>query len=203
MKKISEYIQSGIIESYVLGMLSSAEAKEVEEMAAANEEVRAAINEFSKTLEQQALRHAIEPDPIVKPMLLATINYIARLEKGEPAGFPPLLNEHSKITDYSQWLQRKDMVLPLDAGDVYARIIGYTREVTTAIVWIKNMAPAEVHTREMEKFLIAEGTCEVIIEEDVHQLAAGDFFEIPLFKSHLVNVTSDMPCKIILQRVAA
>lgn len=203
MKKISEYIQSGMIESYVLGLITPSEAKEVEEMAAAHGEVRAAIDEFSRMLEQQALSDAIAPDPVIKPMLMATINYIDRMKKGEPLSFPPLLHEGSKITDYNEWLTREDMILPPDFDDIHARIIGYTAEVTTAIVWIKNMAPDEVHHNEIEKFLIAEGACEIIIEEEAYKLSVGDFFSIPLFKSHTVKVTSDIPCKVILQRVAA
>ncbi len=203
MKKISEYISSGMIESYVLGLATPAEVKEVEEMAAAHDEVRAAIDQFSEILEREVLSNAITPDPVIKPMVLATLNYIDRMEKGEPLSFPPPLNDVSKITDYSEWLQRPDMALPAEAGDVYARIIGYTPEVTTAIVWIKNMAPAETHTNEIEKFLIVEGTCEIIIEKDVYSLAPGDFMAIPLYKNHMVKVTSDIPCKIILQRVAA
>lgn len=203
MKKISEYINSGMIESYVLGLASPSELKEVEEMAATFDEVRAAIEEFSEMLEQQALRNGITPDPIIKPMVLATINYITRREQGEPASFPPMLDKYSKVADYSEWLQREDMILPIESNDVYARIISYTPEVTTAIVWIKNYAPSEEHTNEIEKFLIVEGTCEIVIEEDVYPLSPGDFFEIPLFKSHMVKVTSDIPCKVILQRVAA
>jgi len=203
MKKLNEFIQSGMIESYVLGLVTPSEAKEVEEMAAANNEVREAINEFSKILEQKALSNAIPPDPIIKPMLMATLNYMARLEKGEKMSFPPMLNEGSKISDYKEWLTRPDMFMPSDINDIHARIIGYTPEVTTAIVWIKDFAPGEVHTDEIEKFLIAEGTCDIIIEKEIHSLVPGDFFEIPLFKNHIVKVTSDIPCKVILQRVAA
>lgn len=202
MKKINDYLQSGMIESYVLGLVSPSEAKEVEKMAAANDEVRAAIDEFSKILEQQALSNAIAPGPLMKPMVMAAINYIDRREKGEPASFPPMLHEGSKITDYKEWLTRPDMLIPSEIKNVYARVIGYTPAVTTAIVWIKNTAPAEVHTKEVEKFLIAEGTCEIIIEEDVYRLSPGDFFIIPLFKSHSIKVTSNIACKAILQRVA-
>ena len=203
MEKTSEYIQSGKIEAYVLGLVTPTEAKEVEEMAVANAEVLAAIDEFSKMFEQQALSNAIAPDPIIKPMFLATINYIDRMEKGETMSFPPMLQEESKIADYKEWLLRPDMTMPYGMEDVYARIICYTPEVTTAIVWINDMAPSEVHTNEIEKFLIVEGTCEIVIEKDIHSLKAGDFLEIPLYKNHHVKVTSGIPCKVILQRVAA
>ena len=203
MKKISEYINSGVIESYVLGLATPSEVKEVEEMAAANREVRSAINEFSQLLEQHWLSNALEPDPTIKPFLMASVNYIDRMEKGETISFPPLLHEGSKITDYKEWLTREYMSTPPDFKDIHARIIGRTPEAITAVVWIKDMAPAETHTNEIEKFLIVEGSCEIIVEKRVYKLVSGDFFAIPLFKSHMVKVTSDIPCKIILQRVAA
>jgi hypothetical protein len=34
-------------------------------------------------------------------------------------------------------------------------------------------------------------------------LKAGDVLIIPLYKTHFVEVTSDIPCKLILQRAAA
>ncbi len=203
MGKISEYINSGIIESFVLGLTTPSEAKEVEKMAAAHKEVRVAINEFGQIFELQALSNAIAPDPIIKPMLMATINYIERMGKGEPQSFPPMLHEGSQISDYFEWLSRPDMQVSSESENVYARVIGYTPKVTTAIIWIENMAPEEVHTVELEKFLIVEGTCEITIEKDVYKLAPGDFFQIPLFKSHTVRVTSNIACKAILQRVAA
>ncbi|MEJ7681692.1 MAG: hypothetical protein WKG06_28370 [Segetibacter sp.] len=87
MKQISDYLNSGMIESYVLGLTTPSEAKEVEKMAAAHDEVRVAINEFGTILEQEALSNSIAPDPIIKPMLMATINYMERMEKGEPPKF--------------------------------------------------------------------------------------------------------------------
>ena len=203
MKDISEFIGSGIIESYVLGISSPDEAQEVQKMAAAHHEVRAAIDQFSEAFERIALANAVPPDPTVKPFLMATIDYMERMDKGEAPTFPPLLHEGSKIDDYGDWLKRADMSLPTDFSDLHARIIGYTPQVITAIVWIKQMAPQEVHDNEFEKFLIVEGTCDIVIADDVHQLVRGDFLEIPLHKNHHVKVTSDIPCKVILQRVAA
>ncbi|MEJ7681691.1 MAG: hypothetical protein WKG06_28365 [Segetibacter sp.] len=61
-------------------------------------------------------------------------------------------------------------------------LLAHTPKVTTAIVWIKDTAPAEVHTNELEKFLIVEGSCEIIIEEDIHQLFPGDFWQFRFLK---------------------
>ena len=125
------------------------------------------------------------------------------MKKGEVPSSPPMLHEGSKTTDFAKWLERADMTLPDDFTDLHARIIGYTPTVLTAIVWINKLAPEEVHEHELERFLVVEGTCNITIDEDVHHLVPGDFLAIPLYKNHHVTVTSEMPCKVVLQRVAA
>ena len=50
---LNEYISSGIVESYVLGLADEAERAEFERMCAAHEEVRAARNAFELALENR------------------------------------------------------------------------------------------------------------------------------------------------------
>lgn len=203
MTNIAEYIQSGILEAYVFGNTNIEETEEVEEMARAYEGVRKKIDEISATIEKYAFDNAIKPAETVKAFLMATIDYTERLKNGEEPTNPPVLHEGSKISDYSSWLDRPDMFLPNDFNSLYAKIIGYTPKVTTAIVWIKEIAEQEVHDDEYEKFIVVEGTCLITIEEEKHQLKRGDYLSIPLYKNHSVRVTSDIPCKVILQRIAA
>ena len=47
-----EYIDSGILENYVMGMASLSEQEEVEMMAAANPDIRQEIDEISDALEK-------------------------------------------------------------------------------------------------------------------------------------------------------
>ncbi len=197
-----EYIDSGILEQYVLGVTTPEESREVELIAANHPAIQYEIDAIYLALETYAMENAIAPNPILKPFLLATIDYSDRLKSGESVTEPPILNKKSIIEDYAVWLNRNDMISP-DMDDVYAKIIGYTPTVVTAIVWIKSYAPHEVHDHEFEKFLIIEGTCEIIIGDEVNKLIAGDYFEIPLHKNHFVKVTSIIPCKVILQRIAA
>jgi mannose-6-phosphate isomerase-like protein (cupin superfamily) len=203
MSVVKDYIESGILEMYVLGDVTGEELQQVEQMTLQHPEVAAEIEIIRASLENYASLNAVEPDPIVKPFLLASIDYSERMKSGEEMSFPPMLTEKSVIADYAPWLNRKDIFMPEKLHDVHAKIIGYTKEMTTAIVWIKEMAPQEMHDDEIEKFLIVEGTCNIIIEEKVHQLKPGDILSIPLYKNHLVKVTSAIPCKVILQRVAA
>ncbi len=203
MDDVIKFIESGILEMYVLEQLGPEEKAEVERMASLHEEVRNEIDDISIALEGFAQLHAKEPDPTVQPFLMATIDYMERLKNGEPLSFPPILQPDSQIADYAEWLNRDDMQLKEPLNQVQINIIAAHPSATTAIVWLQHGAPPETHSAEFEKFLIVEGTCDITIENDVHSLRAGDVLIIPLHHSHHVSVTSAQACKIILQRVAA
>ena len=121
----------------------------------------------------------------------------------EEPSFPNKMKMETKIKDYNELITMKDINLPKDFKDLNAKIIGFNPKITTAIVWIKEMAPQEVHDHEDEKFLILEGRCDIRIEGKLHHLSAGDFLSIPLHKKHDLKITSSIPCKAILQRIAA
>ena len=203
LKNIKDYMESGILEQYVLGITTKEENEEISQLALSNFEVREEIENITSAIEDYAKENAVVPGPTIKPFLMAIIDYTERLKKGEVPTFPPELNENSVISDYNQWLTRDDIRLPENFKDFHAQIIGYTPEVTTAIIWIKEMAPQEMHKKEFEKFLIVEGTCDITIEDKVHSLKKGDYLSIPLYKNHDVKITSLIPCKAILQRIAA
>ena len=56
-----EYILSGIVESYVLGLASDEERREFEQMCSQHPEVLAARNSFELAMEKQAMENAIAP----------------------------------------------------------------------------------------------------------------------------------------------
>jgi mannose-6-phosphate isomerase-like protein (cupin superfamily) len=203
MESHKEFIESGILEIYVLGQATARETAEVERMATLHPEVRRELDIIEETLEKHAEANAVEPGAIVKAFFMAIVDYTIRMEKGENPGSPPVLNARSEISDYAQWLDRTDIAAPDDFDEIFAKILCYTPEVMTAVVWINGMAPQEVHDDEYENFLVLEGTCTIAIEEAQHHLSPGDFLSIPLYKSHFVKVTSGKPCKVLLQRVAA
>lgn len=203
MNKITEYINSGILEIYVLGMTSPEETMAVNEMAHLHEEIRLEIEEITQTLQNYSVNTAKEPSAGLRANILAVVDYTERLKGGEPATITPMLTKDSKISDFSEWLNREDMVLADDVDNMYAKIIGFTPEATTAISWVKTVSAPEVHDNEYERFLIIEGTCNVKIGQENHHLVAGDYIEIPLHIEHTLIVTSEIPCKFILQRVAA
>lgn len=203
MINLNDYIESGILELYVLGQTTITETVEIETMSASYPEIRKAIADIEEALQTYALAHAKEPTPVIKPFVLAVIDYTERLKGGEVPAAPPILNSNSAVQDYAEWLNRPDMILPEYFTDLHAKIIGFTPEAMTAILWVKDSTPHEVHEHELERFLIVEGTCDILVEEDIYHLQPGDIFNIPLYKDHIVKVTSPFPCKVILQRIAA
>jgi hypothetical protein len=52
---VKEYIRSGVIESYVLGLATEAERQEFEQMCAAYPEVAEARDAFERSLEEQLM----------------------------------------------------------------------------------------------------------------------------------------------------
>lgn len=71
---IKEYIASGILESYVLGGLTAAQNKEVEQMAEKHPEVSLEIEQIRQVFEQIAMSSARTPRPALKQEILDTIN---------------------------------------------------------------------------------------------------------------------------------
>ncbi len=189
MKDLKNYIESGILELYVLGMTNAEESVAVQEMAKLHDEIHTEIDKICEATEAYAQTHAIKPPVTIRPLLMASIDYTERLKNGEPVTSPPVLHNGSAIADYNFWLNSKDALAPKDFENVHARIIGYTPEMATAIVWVKYFTPPEIHINQIEKFLIVRGTCEIVIGAETHRLVPGDFLSIPLFISQHVKVT--------------
>lgn len=203
MKEIEQIRNSGLIESYAIGNIDHTQLLQIEKWLKKYPFLHQDVYEIQKALEQYAMAHSEAPSKTVKALLLTTLDYNLRLEKGEKPTFPPALHKHSTIDEFKPWLDRIDMVEPENYEAMFGKIIGATEERTTIIVWLKLGAPDETHTDEIEKFLIIEGTCNIIIGDQIHSLVAGDNISIPLHINHRVEVTSSFRCKVILERAAA
>lgn len=84
---IKAYIESGVIESYVLGMVDSHEAAELVQLSHQYPEIREAIDAFERNLEAQALAAAVTPRPDVKQALLKSLEFEEGEEKGRVVVF--------------------------------------------------------------------------------------------------------------------
>lgn len=68
------YIESGVIESYVLGMANAQEAAELEQLSRQYPEIRKAIDDFEALLESTAMAAAVTPAPALKTKLFAELD---------------------------------------------------------------------------------------------------------------------------------
>ncbi len=66
---IKAYIQSGIIEQYVLGLASAEEIAEVEQLRKEYSELNEAIADFENNLEEYLLANAVQPPSFIKSSL--------------------------------------------------------------------------------------------------------------------------------------
>jgi len=203
MTEGERFIASGILEAYVRDKTTQEDNQLVNLIADIFPEVRAKLNQLFDEIEKDALDNAIEPKRSAKSLLITKIDYRMRRMAGEPVAVVPVLTSSSKIEDYAEWIDRADMVLPEDHEGNLVKIISHTREMTTMIVWLKELE-SEVHEDVHERFLILEGHCTIIVEDfGIYNLKRGDYMEIPLHKNHDVIITSAIHCKAILQKIAA
>lgn len=72
---IKAYIESGVIESYVLGMANDQETTELVQLSRQYPEIREAIDAFELALEKQAIANAMPPSAHVKKQLLETLDF--------------------------------------------------------------------------------------------------------------------------------
>ncbi|WP_158797116.1 anti-sigma factor domain-containing protein [Pedobacter sp. L105] len=101
MEEAKAYIETGILELYVLGQLNALEQLEVEEMAAKYPEIKEEITAIEIAMEHYALSHAIQPTSGLEKQIFeritpATTNTTAK-EKPE-AKIVPLYNDNSAST---------------------------------------------------------------------------------------------------------
>jgi anti-sigma-K factor RskA len=103
---LQEYISSGIIESYVMGLASEPEKTEFEQLSVQHPELVAAKRDFEEKLEKYAFEQAIPPPPLVKVKILEAIGNIP--SRQVPSSNPPKIitmeNEKSPVR-VSGWLR--------------------------------------------------------------------------------------------------
>lgn len=79
---IQEYISSGIVESYVLGLADDAEKVQFEQMCTRHAEVRAARDAFELSLEQQVMAGAVQPPAPLRETILQQLTAETGLSTG-------------------------------------------------------------------------------------------------------------------------
>ena len=116
---IPEYISSGIIESYVLGLASPEEQAEFERMCRQYPEIIQARIDFELAMEQQAMQNAVEPPHSMKQQVLKAISPVE-------AKIVPMTGMGAAVkTNWLKWVAAASAVLL--AGSLYWNISQYSR----------------------------------------------------------------------------
>jgi anti-sigma-K factor RskA len=93
LEDIKEYIESGILELYVLGDMSADEKLQVENMASKHPAVKAEIDEIERAMEFYAEAYAIQPSESLESKILNSL--VVNL--GDDNNFPENTKHHNKV----------------------------------------------------------------------------------------------------------
>lgn len=121
VENLKAYIESGVLELYVLGDLSSEETLQVEEMAARYPEVRAEIDAIEQAMEQYAVQNAVEPSADVETRLFEKLGFSDLEEQEEVVSNQPVYTEEPKI-------------IRLDGSDGKVRTLRYALVACVALL---------------------------------------------------------------------
>ena len=146
---VKEYIASGIVESYVLGLASHEEMAEFERMCAAHQEVRLAREAFEQQLEHHAMSKGIKPPANLKSKIFAEIEIEADKNKsnGNTIVASPQEVERAPVVTMRWWKYATAAAVILLLGSAALNIY-YANQAKT----YKNLYTAETNrVAEAEK----------------------------------------------------
>ena len=108
---IKEYISSGVVESYVLGLLSAQERFEFEQYCETYPELRAARESFELAIEKQAMENAMPPPAGIKERIFSAIQ-----EKHKTSKIISMESTTPRRSSGFNWLAAASVILFLVAG---------------------------------------------------------------------------------------
>lgn len=192
------YLESGILELYVLNDLSPAERLEVEAMIVKYPILKDELFEIEACLENFANLNASNPAAHLEDI---TINSILKSENEQFDDLSNLPLIH-KFSDASKWqnLVNNTDIPAFEYGKA-VKILRQDERVCQMLVVSMTDIEQETHKNEHESFLILEGECKCVVGEEIRFMKAGDFMPIPLHTLHHVEVLSER-VTAILQHVA-
>jgi len=109
---IKEYISSGVVESYVLGMLSAQEKFDFEQYCEVNPELKAARNAFELAIEKQAMENAVAPPANVKEKVFSAIQQKPASNTSKIVSTEPTIRRSPGL----RWMAAASIILFLVTG---------------------------------------------------------------------------------------
>lgn len=115
---IKEYIESGILEAYVLGSASDAETNELLQMKAQYPQVRYALEELELDMEHIAQNMAIAPPPSTWAKIEEEINGLIEVPDLKPAP----KKEYNGNGSYTPPAEERERYIEVESSSEYMRI---------------------------------------------------------------------------------
>ena len=193
---LQDYINSGILEQYCLGLLDSEEANQVENYCAMHPELRYELNSIEIAIENMALEKAIDPSIQLKEKILARLGFAGN-QMLDINNLPPT----DAYSNYLSWLRAVEHLLPTEPFEgLNIQVLQQTDKIAQMLVVAKVDVPDESHDNYAESFFILDGICSCVIDGTEVILNAGDFLEIPLNAEHNVKMLTPTVTAILQYR---
>jgi mannose-6-phosphate isomerase-like protein (cupin superfamily) len=193
-----EYLQSNQLDTYCLGLLGPAEAKEVERLAATYPSIRAELDRLRQAMADDALARPVMPRPELKSRIMLALSQLDQTPAFDLNELP-LINAYSNV---NQWQRTVASIQPPPTyRNLFGHILRQDAQIEQFLLWVKQSIKSEVHHNEQESFLILEGSCECSFGGELVQLTVGDYLDVPIDLEHTVRVMSNTPVKAIIQRL--
>lgn len=127
---VKEFIESGIIESVVLGFASEQEIAELQKAAAQYPEVKAEWRAVSDAFEGEASKHAVAAPASVKNAVMSVIEADERAKKPAKASADaPIVSINTSRSGSWKWLAAASVVVSLGLGTLW--YLNYKEMVNT------------------------------------------------------------------------
>lgn len=127
---IKAYIESGIIESYVLGMADDQERAELEQLSRQYPEIKAAIEAFEVSLEQNAMANAMQPAARVKANILNEISH-EFIDTADTGAQSKLVNISAPPTNWLRYVAAASVILLVVSAATNVYFYRQFREAST------------------------------------------------------------------------
>jgi mannose-6-phosphate isomerase-like protein (cupin superfamily) len=196
---VREYIESGVLQNYCLGLLSEHERVVVEETCVQYPAIQKELIIIQEALEHYSESVAIPPIEELQQEIWHVLENINK-ERHTDLTDLPVINKYS---DYQHWRRIIQPLIPDEVnGDTEKiQMLRHDDKITQVFFISSKAIPDETHEHEQESFIVLEGECECCIDDKIIRLGPGGFIEIPMYTHH--DVKAITPYVIaIMQRIA-
>ena len=193
---LQDYINSGILEQYCLGLLDSDEANQVVSYCSKYPELREELKSIEAAIEKMSAEKAVAPPDQLKEKILGKLGFVGN-EVLDINNLPPT----DAYSNYLSWLQAVEHLLPSEPFEgLNIQVLQQTDKIAQMLVVAKVHVPDESHDNYAESFFILQGKCSCTIDGKEVFLNAGDFLEIPLYAEHDVKMLTPVVTAILQYR---